>query len=109
MGCSISCSKREVYNNAILPQETKQNKQKSSKRQPNFAPKTTGKRKTNKQKKKANKQTKISRKKKIIKIRVETNGKEMKEAIIKINKTKIWFFEKISKIEKPYTDSSRKK
>ena len=25
----------------------------------------------------------------------------MKEAIIKINKTKSWFFEKINKIEKP--------
>ena len=65
---------------------------------------------TNKQtKKQGNEQTKISRRKEIIKIRVETNGKEMKEARIKINKTKIWSFEKISKIEKPYPDSSRKK
>ena len=31
----------------------------------------------------------------------------MKETIVKINKTKSWFFEKINKIDKP--DSSRNK
>ena len=40
MGCSKSSSKREVYSNTILPQETR----KTSNRQPNFIPKTTGKR-----------------------------------------------------------------
>ena len=44
MGCSKSSSKREVYNNTILPQETK----KTLNRQPNFTPKTTGKRRTTK-------------------------------------------------------------
>ena len=34
-----SSSKREVYSNTLLPQETR----KTLKRQPNFAPKTTGK------------------------------------------------------------------
>ena len=51
-----------VYSNTILPQETR----KISNRQPNFTPKTTGKRRT-----KTNKQTKkpkISRRKEIIKI-----------------------------------------
>ena len=38
MGCSKSSSKREVYANTILPQETR----KTSNRQPNFTPKTTG-------------------------------------------------------------------
>ena len=33
----------------------------------------------------------------------------MKEAIVKINKTKSWFFEKINKIDKFQPDSSRKK
>ena len=33
----------------------------------------------------------------------------MKEMIAKINKTKSWFFEKINKIDKPLSDSSRKK
>ena len=41
------------------------------------------------------KNPKISRRKEIIKIRAEINEKEMKETIIKINKTKIWLFEKI--------------
>ena len=39
--------------------------------------------------------SKISRKKEIIKIQAEINEKEMKEAIVNINKTKSWFFEKI--------------
>ena len=39
MGCSKSSSKREVYSNTILPQETR----KTSNRQSNFTPKTTGK------------------------------------------------------------------
>ena len=33
----------------------------------------------------------------------------MKETIVKINKTKIWFFEKISKINKPLTRLIKKK
>ena len=36
--------------------------------------------------------TKISRRKEIIKIWAEINKKEMKETIVKINETKIWFF-----------------
>ena len=44
MGCSESSSKREVYSNKILPQETR----KTSSRQPNFTPKTTGKRRLKK-------------------------------------------------------------
>ena len=46
MGCSKSSSKREVYSNTILCQETR----KMSNRQPNFTPKTTGKRRTTKKK-----------------------------------------------------------
>ena len=48
MGCSKSSYNREAYSNTILPQEIR----KTSYRQPNFTPKTTGKRKTNKQTKK---------------------------------------------------------
>ena len=40
MECSKSSSKREVYSNTILPQETR----KISNRERNFIPKTTGKR-----------------------------------------------------------------
>ena len=73
MGCSKSSSKREVYSNTALPQETR----KISNRQPKFTPKTTGE-----------KNPKISRREEIIKIQAEINEKEMKEMIVKINKTK---------------------
>ena len=39
--------------------------------------------------------------KKEIKDLTEINEKEMKGTIVKINKTKSWFFEKINKIDKP--------
>ena len=68
-----------------------QERRKTSNRQPNFTPKTTGKRKT--------KNPKISRRKQILKIQAEINEKDMKETIIKINKS--WFFEKINKINQP--------
>ena len=42
MGCSKNSPKSEVYSNTILPQETR----KTLNRQPNFTPKTTGKRST---------------------------------------------------------------
>ena len=41
------------------------------------------------------------RRKEILKIRAEVNAKETKETIAKINKAKSWFFERISKIDKP--------
>ena len=44
MECSKSSSKRAVYSNTILPQETR----KTSNRQPNFTPKTTAKRRRTK-------------------------------------------------------------
>ena len=73
-GMQQSSSKREVYSNTILPQETR---------------KTSN-----------NTTTKISRRKGI-KIQAAINEKEMKETIVKINKTKGWLFEKINKIDKP--------
>ena len=61
MGCSKSSSKRQVYSNTILPQETI----KTSNRQPNFTPKSPGKRR------KTNKQTTTTEKKnlKLVKIK----------------------------------------
>ena len=52
---------------------------------------------------------KISRGKEIIKIQAEINEKEMKETIVKINKTKSWFFKKINKIDKPLARLTKKK
>ena len=97
MRCSKSSFKREVYSNTILPQETR----KTSNRQPNFTPKTTEEKRT--------KTPKISRRKEIIKIQAEINEKEIKETIVKINKTTSWFFEKINKIDKPLARLINKK
>ena len=52
---------------------------------------------------------KISRRKEIIKIWAEINEKRIKETIVKINKTKSWFFEKINKINKPLDRLIKKK
>ena len=68
MGCSKSSSKREVYSNTILPQETR----KTSNRQHNFTPKTTGKRTTTTKK---TKNPKLVKGKEIIKIKAEINEK----------------------------------
>ena len=73
-------SKREVYSNTIISQEIRKKStdkitlhlkqlQKEEQKPPN-----------------------ISRRKEIIKIQAEINEKEMKETIVKINKTKSWFF-----------------
>ena len=81
MGCSKSSSKREVYSNTILPQETR----KIANKQSTFTPKGTREKRTNK--------PKVSRRKEIIKIRAEVKEIETKKTIAKINKTKSWFFE----------------
>ena len=45
----------------------------------------------------------------MIKIWAEINGKEMKETMVKINKTKSQFFEKINKIDKSLARLIKKK
>ena len=55
------------------------------------------------------KNPKVSRRKEIINIRSEINEKEMKERIATINKTKIWFFEKINKIDQQLARLIKKK
>ena len=86
MGCSKSSSKRDVYTNTILCQETRN----ISNKQPNLTPKAIRERRT--------KNPKVSRRKEIIKIRSGIHEKEMKETIAKINKTKSWFFKRITKL-----------
>ena len=55
------------------------------------------------------KNPKVSRRKEIIKIRTEINEKETDETIVKINKTKSLFFEKINTIDKPLARLIKKK
>ena len=97
MECNKSSFKREIHSNTIIPQETRE----TLNRQPNFTPKTMGKRRT--------KITKISRRKEITKIRAEIHEKEMKETIAKIDEMKSRFFEKINKIGKPLARIVKKK
>ena len=59
--------------------------------------------------KEAMQKPRVSRRKEMIKIRAEINEKETKETIAKINKTKIWFLEKINKIDKPLARLIKKK
>ena len=76
MGCSKSSSKREVYGNTILPQETR----KSQINNLTLHLKELEKEEQTK--------PKVSRRKEIIKIRAEINETETKKTIAKINKTK---------------------
>ena len=52
---------------------------------------------------------KVSRRKEITKIRVEINEIETRQPIEKINKTKSWFFEKPTKIDKTLARLTSKK
>ena len=96
MGCSKSRSKREVYSNTILPQETR----KISNNLTLYLKELEKEEQT---------KPKISRRKEIIKIRAEINEIETEKTIAKINKTKSWFFEKINKIDKPLARFIKKK
>ena len=74
MGWSKSSSKREVYSNTILPQETRKTSNNLT-----FHLKQL--------EKEEEQQQKISTRKEMIKVWAEINEKEMKETIVKINKT----------------------
>ena len=76
MGCSKSSSKREVYRNTILPQETRN----ISNKEPKLTPKAIRERKQ--------KKPKVSKRKETIKIRPEIIEKERKITVAKINKSK---------------------
>ena len=67
MGFIKSSSKREVYSDTIIPQETR----KILNRQANSTSKAAGKRRT--------KTPKISRRKELIKIKAEISEKQMKQ------------------------------
>ena len=89
MGCIKSISKRKVYSDTSLSQETR----KISSKKLNLHLKQPEKEEQAK--------PKVSRGKEIIKIRAEINEIETKKTIEKINGTKSWFFEKINKVDKP--------
>lgn len=84
MGCSKSISKTEVDSDTGLPQEIR----KVSNKQSNFHPMDYKKKKP-----------KVSKRKEVIKMRREINETQTLKTIEKINKTKSWFFEKITKLK----------
>ena len=51
----------------------------------------------------------VSRRKEITKIRAELNNIESKSTILRIEKSRSWFFEKIDKINKPLSRLIKKK
>ena len=51
----------------------------------------------------------MSGRKEITKIRAELNDIETKRAILRINKSRSWFFEKLNKIDKPLSKFIKKK
>ena len=91
--------KRKKERSTSLPQETRgtSNKQTNLKQLKQFKKRTT------------TKKPKVSRENKIMKIREEINDKEIQETIAKFSKTKSWFFEKISKTDKPLARLIKKK
>ena len=96
MRCSRSSSNREVYSNTILPPETR----KMSSIQLNFTPKNNWEKK--------NKNPKVSKRKEI-RSEQKQMKKKMKEAIVKMKKSKSWFFEKINKTEKSLARFTKEK
>ena len=85
MGHNKSSSKREVYSNTILPQETRKISNNLTLHLMQLEKEQT--------------KPKVSRRKEI-KIRAEINDIETKKTIEKINEIKSWFSEKINKIDK---------
>ena len=88
MGHCKSSAKGKAHSNTGIPQETRK--------------KTNNLTLHLKQlEKEEMKNPRVSRRKEILKIRAEINAKETKETTAKMNKAKIWIFERINKINKP--------
>ena len=60
-------------------------------------------------KKQQRRQHRASRRKEIMRIRAELNDIETKSTILRINKSRSWFFEKLNKIDKPLSRLIKKK
>ena len=88
---------KEVYSDTGLPKKNRN----SSNKQPNHTPTRTGGTTTN--------QPKASRKKEITNIRAELNDIDTKSTVLRINKHRSWFFDKLNKIDKPLSRIIKKK
>ena len=97
MGHSKGSPEREVHGNTGLPKKYRN----ISNKQPKPTPTRT--RGT------AIKTTQNKYRKEITKIRAELNGIEIKSTIVRMKKSRSWFFEKINKIDKPLSRLIKKK
>ena len=97
MGHSEGSPEREVHSNTGLPKKDRN----ISNKQPNPTHVRTQGTTT--------KTAWASRMKEITKIRAELNDIETKSTILRINKSRNWFFEKIKKINKPLSTLIKKK
>ena len=97
MGHSKGSPEREVYSNTGLPKKNGNSSNNQSNHTPTRTRGTT------------QRQPRASRRKKITKIRAELNDIETKSTILRINKSRSWFFEKINKIDKPLSRLNKKK
>ena len=85
MGHSKGCPEREVHSNTGLPKKDRNISNKQSNPIPIRTTRTT------------TKTARGSVRKEIIKIRAELNNIETKSRIVRINKSRSWFFENIKK------------
>ena len=108
MGCSKRSSKKKVYSNTILPQETRQIKSNNQNKQNNQNQINNLTLHLKEPEKEEQTKPKVSRRKEIIKIRAEINEIQTKKTIAKINKTKSWFFKNINKIDKTIARLNKK-
>ena len=97
MGHSKGSSEREVHSNTGLPSEDRN----ISNKQPNPTPTTI--------EEQQQRHPRASRRKEITKIRAELNDIETKSTILRINESRIWFFQKINKINKNLSRLIKKK
>ena len=97
MGHNKGSPEREVHSNAGLPKKDGN----ISNKQPNLH--------LQELEEHQQRQPRASTRKKITKIRAELNNIETKITILRINKSRSWFFEKIIKIDKPLRRLIRKK
>ena len=93
---SEDSAEKEVHSNTGIPKENRKisNKQ--------YNPTSTRTRGTTTM-------TRVNRRKEIIKVEAQFNNRETKRTIQRINISRSWFFEKISKIDKPLTRLIKKK
>ena len=96
MGHSKGSPEREVHSNTGLPKKNRNSSNKEANPTPTRTQRTITKSAQSKEKEK------------ITKIRAELNDIETKSTILRINKFRSWFFEKINKNDKPLSTFIKK-